>query len=171
MRNEAFPPIELPQTTKEKHLKRSFDNLLENLGLEEPELHEKRILDIGAGERYLAAYCEKTGINSDVFSVEPNLGISSYNSGFVKKNWPEIDKAIGEKTVVAKREALPFEDESFDLAINHAALPGKIYFKNGNYALMEEAIKSSFNEMMRILKSGGEAIIFPLESYPSEKAE
>jgi len=140
-----------------------YNEYLEDLGLTEEDLKDKKIVDIGAGTRMFAGHCLRCEINSEVYSVEPNVGeVYPDEEGYVKAAWsPEIKKQVDLKTVKAIREKLPFESNSFDLALVHCALPGTKEHGDKKYNEMRESIEMGFNEIGRILKRGGEARIYP----------
>lgn len=154
----------------EEQLKQRFEYILGDLGLSYKDLHNKKILDIGAGERPIAAYCQLKGISSEVYSAEPNIDFEMYASSRQLENWPEIKAQIDERTVKDKRDALSFEDRTFDLVINHAAMPGfKNDLRNGNIEKMKAGINQILNEVIRVLKPGGEARIFPAETINDDE--
>lgn len=155
----------------EEQLKKRFEYILGNLGLPYNDLHNKKILDVGAGERPIAAYCQLKRISSEVYSVEPNIDYEMYASSRELENWPGIKAQIDRKTVRDKRDALSFEDETFDLVINHATMPGfKNDLQDGNIKKMKTGINQLFNEVIRVLKHGGEARLFPAETINDDEA-
>jgi len=155
----------------EKELQRWCEFILKNIGLSVDDLKGKKILDIGAGERFIAGYCAKEGVNNEIYSVEPNIDNAEFVKNFIGKNWPEIKTEIDKKTVKNRQEELPYKDESFDLAINSFALPGKRFFKEGKIDDMKNSIDSALQEITRVLKPGGEARIYPLEFYADDQGE
>ena len=118
---EFYNPNEFKERM-ENELKSRFEFIMKNLGLSVDKLQGKKILDIGAGERHIAAYCLKEEISDDVYSVEPNMDDPKFVHDFVGKNWPEIREAIDKKTFKEKRNDLSFKDESFDMIIIHLPL-------------------------------------------------
>ncbi|MEK7191969.1 MAG: class I SAM-dependent methyltransferase [Patescibacteria group bacterium] len=125
------PPID------EKSDEEVFREYMEDLKLS-PEDFNKKILDVGAGSAQFAKWAKEHGVSSEIYSLEPR-----------KENL--IEK---EKGVVAKAETMPFADESFDLIVSNAAIPN-IYLGESSESIQKK-IRSSLDEMMRVLKSGGE---------------
>lgn len=155
----------------EKELRQRFEYILGDIGLSCDDLRDKNILDIGAGERCLAAYCQLKGIPSEVYSAEPNIDFEMYASSRELENWPEVKTQIDKRTVRDKRDALFFEDGAFDLVINHAAMPSfKNDLQNGDIEKMKAGINQIFNEVIRVLKHGSEARIFPAETINNDEA-
>ena len=125
------PPID------EKSDEEVFREYMEDLKLS-PEDFNKKILDVGAGSAQFAKWAKEHGVSSEIYSLEPR-----------KENL--IEK---EKGVVAKAETMPFADESFDLIVSNAAIPN-IYLGESSESIQKK-VRSSLDEMMRVLKSGGE---------------
>ena len=128
----------------------------EDLGLTESMLVGKKILDIGSAKSFFASYCLKQGISDTVYSVDG--GESSYTDQEVKKAiWSEAVKSgVEGKTKKAPMQDLPYEEGSFDLVVILAALPGRDKEFRGKLTL-EEDIDRSYDEILRVLTSGGEA--------------
>jgi|GEM_PF-943587 len=151
----------------EREEKSVFEDYLKKLGLNERALKDKKMLDIGADKRLFASYCLKHGISREAYSVEG--GDDDYIKSKIRDAlWTEeIRKAIEEKSVKALAQKLPFTDESFELILNCAALPGrnKEYFGG---LTMEEDVDLSYEEIVRVLKSGGEA---RLESFEDDESD
>lgn len=101
-----------------------------------PEDFSKKILDVGAGSAQFAKWAKEHDVSQEIYSLEP------------KEDYPEEKN----NTILAKAESIPFKDESFDLIVSNAAIPN-IYIGD-KYA--EKEVEDSFNEMIRVLKSGGE---------------
>jgi SAM-dependent methyltransferase len=147
-----------------------FHEYLENLGLTESDLKNKRIVDIGAGMRIFAGHCIRTGINPNVYSVEPNDEVFPEERSIPTSLWTkDVWDAVDRNTARATREALPYEDASFDLALVHGALAGGEDHMEGRLEEMKTNIDSAFDEIARIINAGGEARLFPFygERYDS----
>jgi len=112
-----------------------FQKYIEDLKLS-PEDFNKKILDVGAGSAKFAKWAKEHGVSKEIFSLEPRSGI--------------IEEK--DQSVCAQAETMPFRDESFDLVISDAAIPN-IYIKKDD---TNEKVTNSFNEMLRVLKLGGE---------------
>lgn len=118
-----------------------------------PEDFKKRILDVGAGGAEFAKWAKKEGITDKIYSLEPREEILTERG----------------KSAAALAENIPFKDESFDLVISIYAIPN-IYIGEGSADEIKEKVKNSFNEMVRILKPGGEvrlASVLMEERYES----
>lgn len=128
-----------------------------------------RILDIGAGDRRLAAACamEKRGV--EVWNVEP-----TFDENFAKRNQlniPDEIKALNEKlpadvktlldtrTIIGSYDKLPVADASFDRVVSMFAFPTMLKWEVHN-------IDTFFNEALRVLRPGGELRVFPIVIQP-----
>lgn len=136
-----------------------FVHYLDNLGLTEAEIRDKKIVDIGAGERLFAAYCVDQGINEDVYSVEPNMQHETYQE--VDERIPsQIREKLDDRTVCAFVEQLPFADQSFNLVLMNN-FPFYETEEDISGSVDHTSIEKTFGEVTRILKDGGEARITP----------
>lgn len=118
------------------------------------ELKGQRILDLGSGlgERF-AKSASRHGIN--IVSLNPEYKQQSARKTaktgllprlFICPDWKkELVSGISQK--------LPFQDKSFDQVFCLYSIPGYLYF---------EDFEPSFNEIIRVLKDGGIARIFPI---------
>ncbi len=155
-------------TIAEKRLLEAFHNYLDDLGLAEADIKGKKVLDAGAGARTFASYCIKNGVNNEIYSLEPRVG----------ESYPEEEKElaiildeetkqqIDSKTVKAVAEQMPFQDQSMDLVLIRAAMPG---FDSGMGEEMRFSIQRVFDEIVRVLTSGGEARLYPIYLNEYEK--
>lgn len=100
-----------------------------------PEDFNKTILDVGAGEAQFAKYAKDHNISSQIYSLEPVQEMSEK-----------------EKSLVGYAEEIPIPDKSFDLIVSTGAIPN-IYLGEKD---VEEKVKKSFSEMLRVLKDEGE---------------
>jgi len=113
-----------------------FQNYMEDLRLS-PEDFDKKILDVGSGSSQFAKWAKEHNVSSQIFSLEP-------------KEEPQ-EKT---KSVKGVAEAIPFQDEVFDLVISNAAIPN--VFVEESQEIVKEKVKNSLFEMMRVTKPGGE---------------
>lgn len=152
----------------EQEEKQTYENYLERLNISEDLLKNKKILDFGSDKCFFASYCAKKNINNEVYSVEG--GNESYADKEIKKvMWSDqIRNAVEGKTVKALAQKLPFKSESFELILCNSAMPGrdKEYFGN---LTMEEDVNSTYNEIVRILKSSGEARLQPFDANEDDE--
>ncbi|MGM0482863.1 MAG: methyltransferase domain-containing protein [Patescibacteria group bacterium] len=131
---------------------------LENLGLPLSEI-KGTILDIGAGDGQFAKDLENV----------TDVNIISLDSDEISDS---------EKSVVSDARGLPFKDGSFDKVVSHASIPNvfiNMYsseFSDLSKNEIKSAILRSFNEILRVLKSGSSAVFAPVriaQNYESEK--
>lgn len=171
--------FELPLFSEETRLKkeknlaldRRIAQVLYHLGLPEDELRGKKVADIGAGRRELAAYCLRENISKEVYSIEPNLDHPKFElKRYIDRTWPELAADLDAKTIKGDSESLPFANDTFDIAVNHAALPS---FRNlliaGKTDEVRARLKKFFEEITRVLKPGGKAYIYPIEHSLGEE--
>lgn len=129
-----------------------FQNYMEDLKLS-PEDFDKKILDVGSGGSQFAKWAKEHHVSSQIFSLEP-------------KQEPR-EKT---KSVQGKAEAVPFQNESFDLVISNASIPN--VFLGGDPETVKEGIRDSLLELMRVTKPGGEirlGRVLKGEVYESQK--
>ena len=143
--------------------KRDFDFYLRALDLEEEDLIENKILDIGAGAALFAKEAKKRNI--DVAVLDPMYGLEDgieilktagkkeHNKSAIsideqrqRKDW--IPKALG-----AIGKEMPFKDASFDKEI--------CMLSSFFYAEEDQELEDNLNEALRVLKSGGKLLIYP----------
>lgn len=126
--------ILIPESTDEE----VFQSYMEDLRLT-PEDFDKKIIDIGAGSTKFAKWAKEHGVSRNIYSLEPQV------ESILEKN----------KSVAALAEAIPFENESFDLVVSTAAIPN-IYVGAGSTEIIKAKVINSLSEMVRIAKPGGE---------------
>lgn len=128
-----------------------------------------RVLDIGAGDRRLAAACAMEKRGAEVWSMEP-----TFDENFAKRNelntLDEI-KALNEKlptdvktlldtrTIIGSYDKLPVADASFDRVVSIYAFPTMLKWEVHN-------IETFFDETLRVLRPGGEVRVFPIGIQP-----
>ncbi len=128
MENKSF------ETKKISAEEETFKSYFYDLELK-PEDFNKIILDVGAGEAEFAKYAKDHNISSQIYSLE------SFQEMLEK-----------EKSLVGYAEEIPMPNESFDLIVSNGAIPN-IYLGEKD---VEEKVKKSFSEMLRVLKDEGE---------------
>jgi|GEM_PF-6129628 len=143
--------------------KRDFDFYLKALDLEEEDLIENKILDIGAGAALFAKEAKQRNI--DVTAIDPMYGLedgieilktagkeeyskpaTSVDKQRKRKNW--LPKALG-----AIGKEMPFKDAVFDKEI--------CMLSSFFYAEDDQELEDNLNEALRVLKSGGKLLIYP----------
>jgi ubiquinone/menaquinone biosynthesis C-methylase UbiE len=115
-----------------------FQNYVEDLRLTSEDF-QKKILDVGAGSAQFAKWAKDHGVSSEIYSIEPEEGRLMER----------------EKGVIGVAEKLPFADESFDLLVSTAAIPN-VYIGEDEH-ILKAKVTGAFSEIVRVLKSGGEA--------------
>jgi len=128
MENKSF------ETKKTSAEEETFKSYFYDLELK-PEDFNKIILDVGAGEAEFAKYAKDHNIGSQIYSLEPFQEM--------------LEK---EKSLVGYAEEIPMPNESFDLIVSNGSIPN-IYLGEKD---VEEKVKKSFSEMLRVLKDEGE---------------
>lgn len=132
----------------------SYAGVLENLNLTEDQLNGKKILDVGGvGKGHFNREAKKRGF--DVTSVD-----FDYHSDIGKWNLKDYDHAKGEfvmpkdlQAIAGMAEALPIAAESFDLIIALQSVP--------EYSVTPKYAQKAIDEMVRVVKPGGEIRIAP----------
>lgn len=150
MNIEKFKQQEIIEPTDEE----VFQAYVEDLRLA-PEDFNKRILDVGAGSAQFAKWAKEHGVGREIYSLEP------------KKE----ELAKKDKNVAAKAEAIPFENESFDMVISDSAIPN-VYVGEVSAEAVKEKVRDSLREMVRVIRPGGEirlARVLMGEEYESQR--
>jgi SAM-dependent methyltransferase len=143
--------------------KRDFDFYLRALDLEEEDLIEDKILDIGAGAALFAKEAKKRNI--DVTAINPMYGLedgieilktagkkeygksaASVEEQRKRKDW--LPKALG-----AIGKEMPFKNAVFDKEI---CMLSSFFYAEDN-----QELEDNLNEALRVLKSGGRLLIYP----------
>lgn len=119
---------------------RTFESYLKLLGITSSQLG-KRVLDIGSGDTQ--KFAAGAPIGTEVVSLNPLL------------KDPKMRKKVKEATssVAAEVQHLPFKNSSFDTIVSVFAVP--MYLEREDY-------RKSLQEIHRILKPGGKAVLFPV---------
>jgi ubiquinone/menaquinone biosynthesis C-methylase UbiE len=120
------------QCAKGSEIKKHAQEMLGNLGLTIENLRGKSVLDLGAGDADLGKAMKQNGV--DIVSMDRRI-------------FEENQKGVN--CVVGDADNIPFQNESFDLIISHAA-PPTVMVKN------IDDVRNKLNEVKRLLKSGGE---------------
>jgi len=125
----------------------------------------KRVCDVGSGKGGLAIECALENIDAEVVSVEPAIAHPNFRSGqlaVLKKilggnySLEQIQKAFEgyeQDAYAATADELPFEDNSFDIAIDNRS----VTFYSAKIG--RELFKKSLQEMLRIIKPKGKLLI------------
>lgn len=137
---------------------RGLSKYLDDLHLTKEGLTGKRILDLGSGTRRFAKEAEESGINVDIFSLDPLFEDPSQK---IENGQEELAKSLDEtnrrsitsRTIAGFGDQLPFKDNTFDLILAEYSLPA--------HAVSEKQIDEFFKETTRALKVGGELRFSP----------
>ncbi len=104
-------------------LRMILDDRKENLSLSEADLKDKRILEIGAANRSVAAAVMLAGLTKEFYSLEPALkhqtgyAESLTLEGILDKLPADLRAEIEKRTVTTTAEKTGFKDDEFDLVI------------------------------------------------------
>lgn len=135
-------------TLSDEQIIEGATEMLNDLGLTLDDLANKKILDLGSGPQIIerAATIKGTGT---VFSVD--------SRPYALSKRPEVKNGI----VADIRKGIPqIKTNSIDLLISHAGPP-----TIPAVSRKKEDVNFSINEILRMLKDGGEARIRPLGLY------
>ncbi len=144
---------------------RSAEEYFQDLDISIEFLKGKKILDIGSGLNQFAKDLRK--YNLDLVSIDAFYALtpeqreevfeelSPENFKIVKKDLDRITRKKKDSQLVGGlAEFLPFADESFDVVLAEFSMP--------NHAESFNQARDSFFEIARVLKSKGEARIYPM---------
>ncbi|GEM_PF-3582332 len=135
-------------------LNRSLNEHLSELGVDKPEDLGKNVLDIGSGEEErFAGEAKQFGIN--VVSLNPHLMRDKDRKRVVAN--PEWQR----RSVAALAQNLPFKENYFDSVVADWSV--------SHYLEDPSEIKKVLLEIMRVLKPGGKAFIYPLQSSRTQE--
>jgi ubiquinone/menaquinone biosynthesis C-methylase UbiE len=146
---------------------------LDSYDLKIDDLRNKEILDVAAGEDLVFPLACNMNDIDDVYSIEPKnifpprpeipseheqVNVSQKELEELRKNIPQerLDLAL-KKHVRAKVENIPFKNETFDLIVSRCAMPVMFFPEE------PEIAKKGMDEILRVLKEGGEFRFFPLQ--------
>jgi len=131
------------------------------------DVKEKLILDLGSGGAGFAEGIKKhQELSSRVVSLDPNYNLRTLteeNRDLMQDAVKEINEQKLE-AVAGLSESLPFKDEVFDLIISNHAVPWHI---SGD----TEKVVKSIEEIVRVLKHGGEARLHHVEEKIAQAIE
>lgn len=136
--NKFMEKFEGEPSMKETTDEEAFQSYVEDFRLT-PEDFDKKILDVGAGAAQFAKWAKEHGASREIYSLEP------------KKEY----LAEKDKSVVARAETMPFMKDSFDLVLSDSAIPN-VYKGEGNADVVEKKVINSLQEMVRVVRPGGE---------------
>lgn len=129
------------------------------LGLDLSAMKGKKVLDIGSGiNETFSKDAAHFGI--EVVSMAPHLKElpkAPYERNQFFKNWQE-------NSVAGRAQQQPFADNSFDFEVALYSVP--LYLPENNKGTTNKTELMRFlKEIVRTLKSGGKAIIYPVDQY------
>lgn len=134
-----------------------FEWALQMLGLKESQLQGKRILNVGAGNDFFGQTASEKGL--EVISLDCDYGSHpdlTEKWDFFKRKYciPKNVQAIG-----AVAEKLPFRSGTFDYVISVHSIP--------KYSTSVCNAGLAIEEMVRVVKPGGEIRIYPFLINPA----
>ncbi len=131
----------------------------ETLGFKAEDLEGKKVLDLGSGPKErLSKDLQNRGITVDLVAINPDLGIwsTARRDLIIEPYWEK-------KSIAAVGQALPFKTGTFDEVL---ALYSVSWYTSPEDDENEEAAKLWAKEIVRVLKKGGKARIFPVSKWP-----
>ena len=135
----AFEQYKSPEFSDED----KFRQYMEELDLA-PSDFDKKILDVGSGASQFAKWAKEHHVSNQIYSLEPLE-----------------DSLEKSKSTKGRAEDIPFQDESFDLVISSGAIP-QIFSGVEYKKKMEEKIRQSLSEIVRVTRKGGEIRFGPI---------
>ena len=126
-------------------------------GFQIKNLLGKEVLDIGAGEVLFRKECESVGVH--VIALDPYYYPKESERTNGQGNMPIYAKNGKEGKVGALNEFLPFRNETFDAVVSVVASFGWLRGSYNTPAEQENAAKKMLIEVLRVMKTGGEAHI------------
>ncbi len=138
---------------------RDLKSYQEHIGFELSELENLTIVDLGSGSKEkFSNELKNAGVKANVISINPD---------YVSKKWRRIatqQENWQGKSVAALAQALPIKDKSADRIF---AVDSISYYLDP-VAHPEEA-RQSIQEILRVLKFDGKAVIADIPAFSSEK--
>jgi SAM-dependent methyltransferase len=135
----------LPVTNK------SIEDYAIDLEIEIDGLKEKDVLDIGSGGGDFQSACNKLGAR--VIGMDPHYQNISDPLRTVARPQNREDKIAG------INETLPFRDNIFDFVLSCSSSFYYLPYNYPDHELREKAAREMFEEVIRVLKPGGQAHI------------
>ena len=138
---------------------RSLEEYVTYTGFPFKELKGKKVLDIGSSSTQRFAD-EAAKHKITVVSLSPDLRLKEYRKRLEehKKNKPKRSRSYRRKwkelAIAAIAENLPFKDSSFDAEVGLMSIT--------NYWNNMDQYKRGFAEIIRTLKPGGKAYLYPI---------
>ena|SRR3989344_5502625 len=129
----------------------------ETLGFRISEL-KGNVLDLGSGRREL--------FRKEAEAANKNIKVVSLNPDYSDEDYRVLQKFAGntsERSVAGLAEQLPFKDETFDYIFANFSV--SVY---SDPKQMDKFGHMWVNELNRVLKANGEAIIFPFVGFARE---
>ncbi len=162
------------ETTNLKRLAEKFETneinrdlvlYLAYFDLKVDDLKDKKILDVGAGSAYFAKDAKNYGVN--VTALDPMYLLERGRQKFFQeKVWQRIKRFLTGKekdlpaAVAAIGEELPFKDGSFDLITS--------VYSAYHHTENKVSLKKNILEAVRVLKPGGQLLVYPVSSPGSK---
>lgn len=160
--------------TIEKSIKFGYEKYLKDFELNEKDLKDKKILDLGFGHGEFIFYCLENKISDNIYGIEGN--IRGYIENF--KTWDKNTELENTRSLGSDYIAL-FEKWSKNIFENDF-LEGNLPTENNDcvlanasmhYEIQDELIYNLLGRIIDSLKEGGEARIRPIFRGPKEDQE
>lgn len=154
----SFSTPERPENEIAQWLAEKLKHYEKIFNFSHEDLRDKRILEIGAFDRSLAAAFISAGISTDIDSLEPALAAES-KEGYASKDMlmafmdqlPEgIRNEIEKHTIISEAEAIPVADGIYDLVIGKSVPHSS-----------REQLSKRISELLRV---GKEVRLYPITS-------
>lgn len=125
------------------------------LGVNVKSLKGKAVLDVGAGYGIFQEECQEIGISAialDPSYRNPERGGDRFES--------HLKVAQNRRSKISGvNETLPFKENSFDMVLSNCSSFHYLYYNYPRLCRRYEMAKQMFEEVIRVLKPGGEARI------------
>lgn len=141
-------------TTDRQGRERDLEEYEAWLGFRREDLKDKTVLDLGSGEReFFSEDLKSNNINADVYSLNPDYSSVRYRKILNNlENWQR-------KSVAGIAQEMPFKDNTFNLVLGLFSVAA---FSNPDSEWGNPGAGRMWSqEILRILKPGGKAILAP----------
>lgn len=134
---------------------RGMTDYQRDLGINVKALKGKAVLDIGAGYGVFQEECQKIGIYA--IALDPAYRNPAKGGDRFESHLKAARNRKGKVSGV--NEALPFKENSFDVVLSNCSSFHYLYHNYPRHSHRYEMAKLMFEEIIRVLRPGGEARI------------
>lgn len=155
--SDISPELHAEQERRELYdwLKYTLQDYQEVFDLPEDDLKDKKILEIGACDRRVAAALMINKLTNEIYSLDPayikqqeGYADTEVTKGVVERLPQDLQEEIKKRTVSSTAEETPFNDQSFDLVIGRSV----------NFDSPEQLVK----RLKELLRVGNEVRLYPV---------